>query len=298
MYEEKVNCQCRYNISVIIPTYNRRDTIERCISSVIKQSYPAYEIIVVDDGSKDGTIDIIELKYKNNVKLVKQKHKGAQAARNLGIKVALGEYVAFLDSDDEWINNKLELQVAELEKKPNAVICCNGYLQTDWNKKIPKIYANNYQKANTRKIMKLLGKNGYVFRYLLSYSFCLFPGLLTSKKNLVEIGLLDEKVPAYQEWDTAIQLAKKNEFVFINKPLFIYHLHDGKTISKSTKREIDGMEYNTRKFQYDILEQLGPQALTQRYYIILCKCLRYKDKRAIEYLFKLCFSKINVFLLK
>ena len=93
-------------------------------------------------------------------------------------------------------------------------------------------------------------------------------------------------------------IAKNHEFAFINKPLFIYHLHDGETISKDTKKAIDGMEYNCKKFQYEILSQLGSKALTQRYYGLMKQCIQFSDKRFFEYLLKYCLGKINIFLLK
>mgnify|MGYP003228124972 FL=1 len=287
-------------MSVVIPTYNREKTIERCIRSVTGQTYQPYEIIAVDDGSSDRTIDVLEKIGCSYLKIITQNHKGAQAARNAGIMAATGDYIAFLDSDDEWIQNKLELQVQELIKKPDAVVCGNGYLQMDWKDNVPKAYklSSHQVKSNSKKILTLNGKSGYVYGCLLRYSFCLFPSIMVSKKNLITIGFLDEKVPAYQEWDTAIRLAKKYEFVFINKPLFIYHLHDGETISKSTKRAIDGMEYNCKKFQYDILGQLGPQALKHRYFELMKLCIQYKDKRFLKYLLRYCFGTINIFLLK
>ena len=289
-----------YNISVIIPSFNREKTIERCLDSVINQTYPAFEIIVVDDGSEDQTLNIIKEKYVNRVRVISQNHKGAQAARNKGIKAACGEYISFLDSDDEWVPNKLELQVNELIKNPNKVICGNGYIVTDWKREVPKVYSKLCinSRSTTKKVMKLKGKNGYVYKELLNNSFCLFPVLLAPKQFFYDIRLLDEKVPAYQEWDTAIRLAKNHEFAFINKPLFIYHLHDGETISKDTKKAIDGMEYNCKKFQYEILSQLGSKALTQRYYGLMKQCTQFSDKRFFEYLLKYCLGKINIFLLK
>lgn len=100
------------------------------------------------------------------------------------------------------------------------------------------------------------------------------------------MGLLDENVPSYQEWDTAIRLAKKNKFAYIEKPLFIYHLHDGETISKSAKKEIDGLEYIYEKHKEEIRSLLGKQELKQRYKGLMKKCAVYRDKRMFKYFFK------------
>lgn len=293
-----------YSISVIVPSYNRKSTIKRCIDSIIVQTYPIFEIIIVDDGSDDGTLEFIEKEYKSDkrIQIIKQNHKGAQAARNAGIRTAQGEYIAFLDSDDEWLPSKLEVQVEELKKNADAVICGNGYVQTDWEDDMPKVYSvnrkNGHFKTGERKLYRVNGKTGKVYKHMLCNSFCLFQLLLTSKKNLLDIGLLDEKVASFQEWDTAIRLAKEHEFIFIKKPLFIYHLHDGETISKSQKKSIDGLEYIYRKFQYEIAEQYGSRELTQRYKTLMIMCVKYRDIRVIKYFIKYILGQMNVFILR
>ena len=104
-------------ISVVIPTFNRISLVERAIDSVLKQSLNPYEIIVVDDGSDDGTSEMINNKYKS-IKLIQQQNNGVSAARNNGIKHAKGDWIALLDSDDEWTEKKLENQVDRLIKTP------------------------------------------------------------------------------------------------------------------------------------------------------------------------------------
>lgn len=288
-----------YSISVIVPSYNRKSTIKRCINSILIQTYPIFEIIIVDDGSDDGTLEFIEKEYKSDkrIQIIKQDHKGAQVARNAGIRAAQGEYIAFLDSDDEWLPDKLILQVQELRKNPNAVICGDGIIQQDWLDSIPKVYDVKEHKNNrigVKKLFKLHGKSGYVYKEILNNSFCLFQALLTSKRHLMDIGMLDENVPTFQEWDTAIRLAERYEFVYLYKPLFVYHLHDGETISKCTRKNIDGLEYLYEKYQIEIVRQLGCNGLTIKYKDLLKKCVKYKDKRAIKYFFKYIMSKMNL----
>lgn len=288
-----------YDISVVIPTYNRERTIKRCIDSVLNQTYPPYEILVVDDGSRDHTLAIVEKECKNsNIRIIKQKHQGAQAARNAGIRAANGRYIAFLDSDDEWLPDKLRIQVEALQKDKNSVICGNGYIETDWKDGVPEVYQKDEEvnKARGRKRLNLNGQSGYVYKAILRDSFCNFESLLTSKENLLEIGLLDENVPSFQEWDTAIRLAKINKLVFIHKPLFIYHLHDGETISKSPKKDIDGREYICKKHQYAILDELGSEELVRKYRQLMEKCATYKDKRFFKYIFKYVLGKCHIFI--
>ncbi|MBM2835200.1 MAG: glycosyl transferase [Candidatus Brocadiaceae bacterium] len=95
-------------VSVVIPTYNRAPYVIMAIESVLAQSYQDYEIIVVDDGSTDGTRDVLE-PYRDRIRYMYQDNKGVSAARNTGIQESRGEWIAFLDSDDEWLPNKLEI---------------------------------------------------------------------------------------------------------------------------------------------------------------------------------------------
>lgn len=293
--------EIQYKITAVIPVYNRKKTIRRCIDSVLAQTYPIFEIIVVDDGSSDGTTDIIERTYGEKVTLIRQKHKGAQAARNLGIKEAKGEYIAFLDSDDEWLPRKTEMQVQELRKNRNVVVGGDVYIQTDWVKKVPFAYQITEKKKprmGARKWQRMNVKSEYAYKLLLEKSICNFNVLLTSKANLMKIGLLDENVPSFQEWDTAIRLAKENKIAYINQPLIIYHLHEGETISKDIRRYIDGQEYICEKFKYEILSQLGSAGMLRRYKFLLEQCIAYRDKRMLIYLTKYIMARFNLFMLK
>lgn len=267
-------------VSAVIPAYNREKTIRRCIDSVLRQTYEVSEIIVVDDGSTDGTLEILANEYKEKVKVIKQPHRGAQAARNAGIRAAEGEYIAFLDSDDEWTERRIELQMQVLAEKPDAVVCGNGYVV----------------QGGRKKIWRMSGHSGYVYKMILVSSFVLFPTIITKKENLLKIGLLDENVPSYQEWDTAIMLSKICEFVFLDRPLFIYYLHDGETISKNKKKDIDGREYLCQKYRYEILEQYGLPGLTRRYEVIRDRCKTFRDKRYFKYLFLYALSKRGIIL--
>ena len=269
-------------VSVVIPTYNREKTIRRCIDSVLRQTYPVSEIIVVDDGSKDATLDILECEYEEKVTVIRQSHKGAQAARNAGILVAQGEYIAFLDSDDEWTEQKTELQIQVLEEQPNVVVCGNGYVVQNGRK----------------SIFRMRGYSGNVYKTTLTNSFALFQAIMTKKENLLKIGLLDEKVPSYQEWDTSIMLSKICEFVFLDKPLFFYYLHNGETISKDKKKDVDGQEYIYLKYRDEILSQFGVKGLEQRYKKLLDRCINYKDKRYFKYVLLYELSKKGILFLR
>ena len=181
-------------ISIVIPAYNREKTILRCIDSVLKQTYKNIEIIVVDDGSTDKTQEIILSVKDSRIKYVKlEKNSGAQVARNKGIEFADGKWIAFLDSDDMWEEDKLEIQYEILKK--------NGFDE------YIVVHGDCYcYDENTGKkwIWDLPLTEGHCYIDLLKRPSPMFQAILTSKKALLEIGLLDPSVPSYQEWDTSI----------------------------------------------------------------------------------------------
>jgi glycosyltransferase involved in cell wall biosynthesis len=244
------------DISVIIPTYNRSDTISNSIKSVLNQTYKAKEIIVIDDCSTDNTQEILN-SFSNLEILRTEKNVGAQAARNIGIKAARYNWIAFLDSDDEWLNNKLEKQVSLLNSinyEQFAVIhgdCLTNDLQTkekkEWN------------------LHHIEGEN--VYKLMLSKSGTFFPAILTSKEALKTIGFLDEKVIAFQEWDTAIRLSKICTFKHIRSPLFQYNIRSD-SISINSKNSINGYFYIIQKYKKETIKQCG----IQTYYDHILKC--------------------------
>jgi len=245
-------------VSVIVPTYNRAHTIRRCLDSALGQTIPPYEVIVVDDASTDNTTSVVKSISDERLRLITMSsNKGAQAARNVGIKNAKGDYIAFLDSDDEWVPEKLEWQIKEIVRtgKP-CVIHGAGWFYKE--------------QENTRKSFPVRRLNGFVYKKLLAHPGPFTPGplypcLFVPKKNLAEMGFLDEKTPAYQEWDVSIALAKQLDFVFIDKPLMIYHIDGGDSISKNRIKEAEGWQYIVEKYRTEILKNVGDKELAEHY---------------------------------
>ncbi|MCK4358960.1 MAG: glycosyltransferase family 2 protein [Candidatus Cloacimonetes bacterium] len=235
-------------ISVVIPVYNREKRIRYCLDSVLNQTYSTLDIIVVDDCSTDKTVQVIKSYSDPRIRcIVLDKNSGAQAARNRGIKEAKGEWIAFLDSDDEWMPEKLEKQIMILKKEnfnPWVVVHsnCLRYYPSKGEKKL-------------WKLREIEGDN--VYPLLLKNSSPMFQGLLVSKMALEKIGYLDENVPSFQEWDTSLQLAKYCKFFHIKEPLFIYYRHEDKAIFRNKKTNIEGQEYILHKFENDIKNICG-----------------------------------------
>lgn len=234
-------------ISIIIPTYNRAQLIRKALHSIQNQTYTNWECLIVDDFSTDNTEIIIEdlIKQDCRIKYLKnERTKGAQGARNTGIIHAQGDWIAFNDSDDEWVENKLSKQI--------DVLYLNNF-RYDIVVHGDCIVYNHL--TNTEVELKLNKAEGESpFNLYLRGSFILFPAILTSKKALLQINLLDEKVPSYQEWDTVLQLSQFCNFIHLQEALFIYHQHNYETISKDISREIKGINFIRNKYRIDFIK--------------------------------------------
>jgi len=194
-------------ISVIIPTYNRGWIIKEAIDSVLAQEYINYELIVVDDGSIDDTHDILN-SYQKNFLVLRQNNKRVSAARNRGFAAASGRFIAFLDSDDIWLPQKLSQQVDFFQSNPDALIC-----QTE------EIWIRNNVRVNPKKRHKK--PSGMIFEP--SLSLCLVsPSAVMIKRNLFEeVGLFDETLPACEDYDLWLRISCRHPVHLIDTPLII-----------------------------------------------------------------------------
>lgn len=196
-------------VSVIIPTYNREATIKRAIDSVLNQTYSSLELIVVDDGSTDKTVELVDSYQDKRIRLVcLAKHSGANVARNKGISVAKGKYIAFQDSDDEWMQDKLYQQITYLEKEDKDVCYCPYVLHEDGRIKIIPEYAGNKQ-LHEEKIKEILQRKNVISTQT-----------LIIRRNVIEkVGGFDETLPRLQDYEFAIRLAQCCKVGYISQPL-------------------------------------------------------------------------------
>ena len=193
------------NISVIIPTFNRKKTLKRAMQSVLMQSYAPYEIIVIDDGSDDGTKEWLKDNYPN-VKYIYQMNSGVSSARNKGIKFARGDWIALLDSDDEWLPSKLKDQANEIELNPAA-----KFLHTN------EIWIRNGVRVNQMKKHKKYG--GYIFEKCLDMCRISPSSVLIKKDIFDEIGMFDETLKVCEDYDLWLRFASKYPVHFLDQPL-------------------------------------------------------------------------------
>lgn len=240
-------------ISVVIPTYKRGHIVERALRSVLRQTHQDFEVLVVDDGSRDHTESVVTSFSKEEPRIryfCHETNRGAQAARNTGAKAAQGEWIAFLDSDDYFTLNSLEIRMLVARNEGVKVVASKCSILKD---------DGSITDCETSAV------NGYVYRDMLTAPGILNSGLLIAKEALEKVGYLDEKIISYQDWDTVIRLAKYYSFGFVAEPTFIYDCRGNDTISQNLMREAEGYRQVFNKHLVEIAKLTGPRTVSNHY---------------------------------
>lgn len=226
-------------VSVIIPTYNRAHTVSRAIQSVLNQTYQDFEIIVVDDCSTDNTEEVVKGFNDSRICYIRhEQNRGGSAARNTGIRIARGEYIAFLDSDDEWLPNKLAEQMRVFYSDRNC-----GAVYTD---------LLHVCKDGHAEVHKGYHPEGWILKDLLVTNVVGSASSVVVKRECFKVvGLFDEKLPSCQDWDMWIRIAKHYTFRSIPEPLVKYLWHQ-EQISTNFEAVWRGHMAIMRKYQVDI----------------------------------------------
>ena len=233
-------------VSVIITTYKREpDLVIRAIKSVCVQTYSNLEIIIVDDSPADYPYrkDVEEQikKCKNEYSIdiryiAHERNRGACAARNTGLEAARGEYVAFLDDDDEWIPEKIDKQMNVMMEEDVALVYCGCICKNDTTGEMIK--------------RKMEYHKGYIFDLLIYNNFIKstsFP--LIKKTCLQSIGGFDVEMQSAQDYDVWLRLSEKYQISYVAEPLVIYHIHDGERITANPIKRINGLERLNDKYK-------------------------------------------------
>jgi glycosyltransferase involved in cell wall biosynthesis len=220
-------------VSVIIPNYNYGRYLKECIDSVLVQTYPNVEVIVIDDGSTDDSLSILK-NYGNRILVIEQANQGVSAARNRGIEEAKGELFAFLDADDAWDADKLNLQGAVLQDKNIGMVYTGLQFISEDSKETGQ---------------SLRGASGDVLEAMARMEPPGMPATGSSclllRKCLQDVGGFDQRLSTSADWDLWARIAAKYQVEFISKPLTRYRLHG------------NGMHLNVRVLEKDNLLTLS-----------------------------------------
>lgn len=223
----------RAYVSVILPTYNRASELGKAMQSVLDQTYENLELIVVNDGSTDETEQVVRGFSDARVRLVQSEKNGGLAyARNMGIREARYDLLAFHDDDDLWKPEKLENQVRELLQSDHSTgfcYCEMSYIMLD-GKTVHIV---------PRREISDVRKRGYLYPELLRRNFIGGPTLLVRKECLEEVGLFDETLAIFEDWDMVLRLSRCYDAAFVAEPLYDYFEHEKSltTDRSSTHRE-------------------------------------------------------------
>ena len=195
-------------VSVIIPAYNRLPMLKEAVDSVLAQDFEDGELIVVDDGSTDGTAEEIK-RYGGRVKLLQHPvNKGVSAARNKGILDARGKYVAFLDSDDLWVKGKLKIQVTFLEDNPHYPVC---YTDEIWIRKGKRV----------NPMLKHAKYSGWIFEKCLPLCIISPSSVMIKRALFSKVGIFDEALPVCEDYDLWLRISARFPIFFIDRKLII-----------------------------------------------------------------------------
>ena len=193
------------DISVIIPTYNRAHILPRALDSVLAQTQLPIEIIVVNDGSTDGTKSV--LSNYPGLKIIDQQHSGVSAARNIGLEHTNGEWIAFLDSDDEWLPDKLEQQWSAI-CNDDKLIC-----HTE------EIWIRNGKRVNPMKKHQKYGE--YIYEKCLPLCVISPSSVMIHQSVFNDIGVFDESLEVCEDYDLWLRICAKYPTLFIDEPLIV-----------------------------------------------------------------------------
>jgi len=245
-------------VSVVVPTFNRAGQLGEAIDSVLAQTYPHWELIVVDDGSQDETPRCLAA-YSHPIRTIRQENRGVSAARNRGFQAANGDLIALLDSDDYWLPDKLAVQVALFRQHPSLMLC-----QTE------EIWVRNGRRVNPKARHRKFG--GMIFEKTLPLCLISPSAVMLRRALLDEIGLFDERLPACEDYDLWLRITWKYPVGLIETPLIVKR--GGHADQLSAMPELD--KYRIRAL-VKILEQgcLSPSQSAAARAMLAQKCRIY-----------------------
>jgi len=198
-------------VSVIIHTYNNEKFIAETVESVLNQTYKDYEIIVVDDGSEDGTRDAL-IPYMQKIRYHYKENGGIASAKNAGISLSETEFVAFLDHDDLWVPDKLQLQMEHFNENPQIGLVYAKY--------------TSFRDGKELRTKPEKGYSGWIFKELLAKSFIQTSTVVVKRECLDAAGPYDETFSLGDEYDMFLRIARKFQCGFVDKGLTRYRVHD------------------------------------------------------------------------
>jgi len=259
-------------VSVIIPTFNRQEYIQRAIKSVLAQTYKDFEIIVVNDGSTDNTVEILKL-YLPKIKLINIENSGVSFARNLGVKNSNGDLIAFLDSDDEWLPQKLEKQM-KFHENNLSIPLIHG----------EELWVRNGKRVNPKNKHKKSG--GFIIEKCLPMCVISPSATIINRDIYNEFCGFREDYPACEDYDLWLKVCSKYEIGFIEEPIIIkYGGHSDQLSAKFIGMDywrinslIDLLEYS----KIDILRSTIIKLINKKLHILEIGSIKHDNQKMLK----------------
>ena len=245
-------------VSVVIPVYNGERFLRESLESVFAQTYQDYEIVCVDDGSKDASLAILN-EYRDRIKVVQQANTGQAGARNAGAKTGIGKYLAFLDQDDRWYPQKLERQVALLEANPEAVMV---HCDMDWINETGHVTQRSVVSATHKSV-----QTGLTMTQLVGWDPCIYPSTMLIRRVAFDlVGGFDPELRGYgEDIDLMLRLRQEGLFIFFEETGTQYRKHSANFSGSGSDARFQCAEKFFRKLQGCYLGDKRRQALLRRF---------------------------------
>jgi glycosyltransferase involved in cell wall biosynthesis len=267
----------REKVSAIIPVYNCERYVSAAIESVLAQTYPVHEIIIVDDGSTDGTRAVLE-SYIGRIRYIRQEKRGVAAARNSGIVHASGDFIAFLDADDLWLADKLQLQMDFLRNHPQY-----GLVYSDM-----KTFDETGILHESVKIwLNMSPPSGWIFKELFAETLFACDATVFAKACVDRVGYFDESLAVGEDYNMWLRMARHFQIGYLDVPLTKYRQHASMTSRRIGKSLIDGVPWEVIAIKkvFDLYPQAAKEVgkylvrkrISRPYYFLGCDRLTAGD---------------------
>ena len=263
-------------VSIIVPVFNRERTLRRALNSILNQTYKEYEVLICDDGSYDRTKEIARefVKMDSRFKLLELKeNKGAGAARNLGMKNSTGDFIAFLDSDDEWLPDKLEKQVQRMDNEPKCVgVCLTGSLIIKNDKKRVKYIPKKEWEHDTFKKF-VLGKISFITSTILFRKECLF-----------RAGYMNEKMKRNQDIEFLLRIFYEFKLAVTEEMLAVCYIDTKNTTNyyEKVKEALPCHLSNLHIIKEKLGNKIAMRFLCSRYSYLISAAIRERKWKNVK----------------
>jgi glycosyltransferase involved in cell wall biosynthesis len=257
-------------VSVIIPVYNGEKTIQETIESVLNQTFIDLELIVINDGSQDATLKLVERIQDSRINVFSYPNAGQSTSRNRGIALATGEYISFIDADDLWTPDKLEAQLKALQANPKAAV---AYSWTDWIDESSQLLGKGSHNTEQGEVFAKLLLNDFVANG---------SNVLIRRQALNEVGDFDASVTPAEDWDMWLRLAVHYEFVAVQSSQILYRISPNSASFNVWQMETSSLRVIEKAYAIapQSLQHLKRHSLGNRYKYLTFKAIEgYPDRK-------------------